>query len=451
MPRGRRRKPAPQLPPKGFYQADVSVAEMVRDGHISLAEGWMLNLLAMFDWRGTGAADVTIRELARWLGVSREHAQRMFAHLRDLGLVDRGEDGRICVIYKSRDIATSLPIPLYGGGGIGLDNREGNARLGSTRATRARGEYLPPPPPDLTHTPDSCDAQITQFPNHVISASQELGEEAVAGEENAIPPPIAAVCAHIGVESARGRRALARLGVGPRALLAWHRERSKRGSEVGSMVNMADEEPEQARQRIRAVLNSQDIRVWRGLDFCPRCGASWRTLYRVPRVCKECDARLRVCRECGELALVEEPCPYCGAPDEPQEPSRPDEGGDEEVREGEDDVSPAKPRGEEAGTPLMVVRDVLRQGVGWAGGLERRLYEQAVRDAEVLEFLDGYVIVVPSATAQSYLAVRPELRERLEALKGEDVVIKVVVRGSREHRAFVEALKEDGEKNTSGV
>ncbi len=390
MPRGRKRKPAPPLPPKKRYWASVIVAEMVRDGQITLAEGWMLNLLAMFDWRGTGAVDVTIGELARWLGVSREHAQRMFARLRSLGLVDRGEDGRICVIYKSRDIATSLPTPLYGGGGISSPVIDNDRASGEQENARIAREESSPPPPDLSRSPDSCDAEITQFANHVISRSQKMGERAPQAQESGILPPIAAVCAHIGVESERGMRALARLGMGPRALLAWHRARSDASrpdrSGVGSMVKLAATRPDHARMRIRKTWEQARRAGWSGPDFCPQCGASLETSGRRPDACPKCEVPLRECPECGELAPRDMPCVYCGAT-----------GSGDAVSE-----VAAKPE------PSGDLERVWRQAQEWLRvRMSERDFNTWIRDARLLEWEEGqFVIGVPNVFTRDWLSKR---------------------------------------------
>ncbi len=439
MPRGRKRKPAPPLPPKGFYQADVRVAVMVREGVLSLSEGWMLNLLAMFDWQGTGKADVTVSELARWLGVRREHAQRMFARLRALGLVERGEDGRICVTYKSRDIATSLPTPLYGGGGNVSSDVGDISFSGKDNATRAREKT--PPPPYLSNTVNLRDADITQIENHVISESHKI---ATAGAEIGVQPPIAAVCAHMGVETEAGVRALARLGVGPRALLTWHRERTGRGSHVGSMVKLAARSPKQARRRIEAARGDRRLWIWQGRDFCPRCGASWETLYRPLKECPECGAQLRECRQCGELAVVGRACSYCGAEEVQREGHRQNSAESSSFDQPMEENTSAGGEVTVSQTPRDVIQEVLHLEAERLTGPQRGFFEEAVRRVDVLEFDDGYVVVVPSQTVRFFLQQNRELRERLSRFKEGDILVEIVVQGSVAHRAFVAALEENG-------
>ena len=420
MPRGRRRRPAPPLPPKGFYQARVVLLELLAEHEITPTEFALIHALAAFDWRGEGV-DVTVSELGRRIGVTRVHASNMLNRLMQLGLVTRDGDGRlrlnleggINVNSNLRKMGSLPPTPPIGGGDNYSPN-VGDISL-SERYLPDRAREEKPPPPNLsnTNTSDLRKLQFTQNAIYANSALQEFGEQS-------IPPPLQGVFALLNVATSEGMSVLAQLGVGPRALMAWHKERQEgSGSNVGSMITLARKNPDLARRQAKRVLASK-WHSWWGEDFCPRCGAEFQTHGYPPSECPSCGVQLRVCRECHELAVVGEPCPYCGAPDLEFD----EDEGDMVVNEGVGgETLPS--------TPEEVVRDVLARA------------HVDDRGVEVLEIEDGYLVVVPTAMAEMMLKVENErIVTALQGIRGKDVRVEYVVRGSAEHVRIMKMLEE---------
>jgi len=410
MPRGRRRRPAPPLPPKGFYQARVVLLELLAEHEITPAEFALIHALAAFDWRGEGV-DVTVSELGRRIGVTRVHASNMLNRLIQLGLVTRDGAGRlhlnpeggISVNSNLRKMGSLPPTPPIGGGDNYSPNVGDISRSESDLPDRTREEK--PPPPDLsnTHTPNLRKPQFTQRAIYANSALQEF-------EGDRIPPSLEGVFALLNVATGEGMKALARLGIGPRALMAWHKKRQENsGSNVGSMITLARENPELARRQAKRAL-SDEGHSWWGPDFCPRCGAEFRTYGYPPSECPSCGVQLRLCRECRELAVAGEPCSYCGAP----APESDGGGGDMAVGEGE--------RGAMSPSPEHVVREILAEA------------HVDDRGVEVLGTEDGYLVVAPTALAEMMLKAEDErIVTALRDIAGQDVCVRYVIRGSPEH------------------
>ncbi len=317
MPRRGHTTPGISLPPRGFFRTRVEVAELLRDGEISHLEACALMLLHMVDWQGTGRAQVQVKELACWLNVRRETASRALRHLADLGLIALENGQGIHLHFPARDRRGSPPHPIGGGGDCG--SRVEGDRVVPPQETPniARNATSPPPPlSSLSKRGPARDPSVTPEAERVTEASRDGGARVTAasrGEEGAVPPALAAVCAHIGVESPEGVRALAALGLGPRRLLLWHTTRHENGSGIGSMVRLARTNPDQARRRARAIPFPA---LWRDVDVCPQCGATWESHARAATRCPTCGLALRECHACRELAPADGVCPYCGAPSE---------------------------------------------------------------------------------------------------------------------------------------
>ncbi len=395
--RGQRSQPTTTLPPRRFFRTRVEVAELVRDGHLSHLDACALIWLHMFDWQGTGTVPVSVKELARWLNVRRETASRALARLAQAGLIERPDGHSIRLRLLARDRGGSPPHPI-GGGGYDLP-LAGDVSRSPTNEPPDRARLNTPPPPSLSslhlHGP-ARDRGITQPTERVTEGSRDAAEEAV-------PPALAAVCAHIGVETPEGIRALAHLGVGPRRLLHWHSERSKQGSGVGSMVKMARTAAEQARRRLQALSLPEP---WLRPDFCPRCGASWQAHGLVPDACPACHAAFRLCHTCRELAPAGAPCPYCGAAAEPQ------------------DAPVAEP---EAG--IWVEAKALLQEM-----LDGPSYRTWIRDVHLLQQdAEGVVLAVPNAFARDWLRSRldGEIRQALAQvldIPADNLEVRYVIR-----------------------
>lgn len=409
MTRGRKRRPAPKYPPKGFYRARVEYLQLLRENVISPTEFAFLHALSAFDWRGEGVK-VTVSELGRQVGVTRVHASNILKRLAGLGLVTRDGEGRFHLNLRGDGISVnsnlrkmgSLPPtpPIDGGGNHSLE--VGDISLSERDIPDRAREEIPPPPPDLSKTPDLRKAEFTQNGIYANSGLHNSRDTGVRGEKPDLLPAIVAACAYIGVETTGGLRHIARLRVGPRALLTWHRERRARSkSEVGSMVNLAREAPDLVRQRISAL----QWLPWAGRDFCPRCGASWDTYGRPPEVCPECGLELRECPVCHELAPAAEACPYCGA---------------------SANESPEGDRGEE--TPEDNVweqaKATLRERI------ERRDYNTWLRDTHLVAYEDGEIIVgVSSDFAKEWIPERfgEEVRQALLNVLGTAVQVTYII------------------------
>ncbi len=409
MARGRRRQPAPEFPPKGFYRARVEYLELLRENVISPTEFAVLHVLSAFDWRGKGVK-VTVSELGRRVGVSRVHASNMLKRLAGLGLVTRDgegrfhlslEDGGISVNSNLRKMGSLPPIPPIGGGNTTQDSED---------KSFPEKDHVPPrenipPPPNLSIPTENRKPEFTQNAIYANWGLHKKGGTEVQGGRSELSPSIVAVCAHIGVETAGGVRRLAALGVGPRALLAWHQaRRSRSNSDVGSMIELAGGSPEMARKRIAAL----HWLPWAGRDFCPRCGASWETVGLPPERCPECDLELRECWQCHELAPARGVCPYCGA-----------------------DVDMDTDVEETAATDTSPDTDVWEQVKRFLQEqLERRDYNMWFRDTRLVSRENGELVVgVPNEFTRKQLAerYREEVMSALRRALGEEAEITYVI------------------------
>lgn len=390
MPRKRQATTGVSLPPRRFFRARVEVAEFLRDGEISHLEACALMLLHMADWQGTGTARVQVKELARWLNVRRETASRALRHLAGLGLIELDKGRGIHLCLPACDRRGSPPHPT-GGGGHPSPRAEGDRVVSREEPPNTMHNVNPPPPllSSLSKKGPARDLSVTPEAKRVTEGSRTGGArvtETSRADGEAAPPALAAVCAHIGVETPEGVKALASLGIGPRRLLQWHKTRHENGSGIGSMVRLARTNPDQARRRAQAITLPA---LWLDVDVCPQCGAMWESHGHPPTRCADCGLVLRECPTCRELAPANAACPYCGALPEPY-----DSGGEEA-----NDIQLEAPDDGMWARAKALLKDRLKG----------RDYRAWIRDAQLVQHEDTFLVLEVS----DYLA-KDQLRDRLD-------------------------------------
>jgi|GEM_PF-1445351 len=184
-------------------------------------------------------------------------------------------------------------------------------------------EKPPPPPPfqDIDKN-DSDDRNVDVDKNdNVVKSGDVAGNDIlVISGRLQIHPALRAAARRIGVATRVGLAAVAASGLGPRALLRYWERVREGGGGVGALVaSLAD-----GGEAVRDLIPLPDPGEQPAFDPCPACGADlagsgWR---RARDRCPECGADLRECPACGELAPLEEACPWCGADPTPMERPR---------------------------------------------------------------------------------------------------------------------------------